>query len=368
MDKPRFSWLDSYETEHMRLNSRDSQLWNPLAKIPRHWGDIQPEVEFPPVTTSPRSTPRYQPSIGYPIQTMPVSIWAGERMRINETNRIFNQRQTLPASSPEGVYMKIRNPLGATSLGLIVGEDCIVEEISDPKAYQSGWAIGDKIVQINDVDVTTLDEFTAELPRLSRAFFEMGKAPSFVIWRARRGSKLSAPAPVIFGRSSTPPANVRRSYTPPADLRRRSSTPPAILQRSSTPPRANVIAPPLACASPLQTTQFAGASPVPVVPSAIYPARPSYVMEPTPQSVVQAVPSFVQLPFQPALQSGSQYSCPAGNMLPVNRMNPATVAGATRSRHQERRKQKKGCCPCPNKKHPSDVPAANTGSGFIGFS
>merc|ERR1712113_578524 len=110
------------------------------------------------------------------------------------------------ASSADG-HLKVDVPhlLDGNKLGVSV-KDLAIESIADPRALQFGWAVGDRVMQVNAFPVCRMDEFANELAKAVSSYQANGKALVFDIWRppSAKSNAVAPQAAAPFHHHSTP--------------------------------------------------------------------------------------------------------------------------------------------------------------------
>merc|ERR1740121_279732 len=81
----------------------------------------------------------------------------------------------------------VSQPLDGAKLGLAV-KDLKVASITDPRAAQNGWAIGDRILALNDQLISTTHDFSRELQKAMSAYKAVGRPLVFEISRIVGGA------------------------------------------------------------------------------------------------------------------------------------------------------------------------------------
>jgi len=87
------------------------------------------------------------------------------------------------------VSIVVPEPLDGDKLGIAIADDegqdqeVTVAAISDPRALQFGWAIGDRVLEVNRFPVKNKCEFSAELQRAMSSYRAVRRPLVFDIWR-----------------------------------------------------------------------------------------------------------------------------------------------------------------------------------------
>jgi len=74
--------------------------------------------------------------------------------------------------------------LDGQDLGITVSDDLVVERVQDHRAFQFGWAVGDKLLKVNGVRVRTYAEYSSELQIALQAHSAKGTALGFSVRRS----------------------------------------------------------------------------------------------------------------------------------------------------------------------------------------
>jgi len=215
------------------LEDSADQRWNPLDGIGRNWMETVQERVRRPVPAGQPGRPRglldggdqvpaslrpgdfsavtgdsFAMAGGQPSPLLPSSSYAAAegaggvegqlsaaQSRAEALKARISQLETELGGPPAGaagvggphqdVYLRISvpQPLDGGKLGLAVKDLCVAS-VTDPRALQFGWAVGDRILAVNDQPISTTHEFTQELSKAMSAFMAIGRPLVFEVVRA----------------------------------------------------------------------------------------------------------------------------------------------------------------------------------------
>jgi len=175
----------------LRDHLNPQQKWNPLDGIGRHWNETPAEMLARPLSVS---TPLLS-SVQDSGMILPTSLAKpgtvqeelsksearvqALRMKISNLDANLN----VGATSAEGhLRIVMPNPLDGGTLGVTL-KDMVVVAIPDPRAFQFGWAVGDRVLQVNGFPVCNSQEYAKELSKAMSSYQTTAKPMVFDIWR-----------------------------------------------------------------------------------------------------------------------------------------------------------------------------------------
>lgn len=74
-------------------------------------------------------------------------------------------------------------PMNGGTVGIIVS-DLVVAEITDSRATEFGWAVGDRILQVNGFPVMSMQEYNHQVSRAISSYQAVSRPLVFDVWRA----------------------------------------------------------------------------------------------------------------------------------------------------------------------------------------
>jgi len=125
-------------------------------------------------------------------------------------------------SHGEHLRITIARPLEGGKLGVLV-QDRVVASISDPRALDHGWCVGDMILQVNGQRVDSMFEFSGVLALAMASHQANGSPLTFEVCR-HPGSGIVAAAAVPATATATPPTTILAAPSCPQVVR--SARPP----------------------------------------------------------------------------------------------------------------------------------------------
>jgi len=217
------------------------QRWNPLENIGRHWNDVTEKgtsgTQGFSALAGEIERSRPMPGLAKPSTLMRHGTFEREFSKADDflrlaSNRIMNDRpvqatQKKPMATEGLRQVEMISLMADGSLGFIV-KDMVIAEINDPQASACGWALGDRILCVNGVPISTMQELSRELDKAVQGFRSSSRPLIFDIWRHS-----VALQPAFTNRHTI---QVAPAQTPPMAARAASV---ALSVATATPPRAN---------------------------------------------------------------------------------------------------------------------------------
>jgi len=80
-------------------------------------------------------------------------------------------------------HKSINDTPGTFTLGLLMQDDLLVIGIGDSRAAANGWAVGDKVLQVNGTVVYGRRDFQAKVAAAAQAHQTSGTPVTFDVWR-----------------------------------------------------------------------------------------------------------------------------------------------------------------------------------------
>lgn len=171
-----------YPHEQSRPTQPTWQRWNPMEGIKRHWAETPEEAKL--------AMPHTQGVTPYGnLSHMP---YEKALQELNKTEghvetlrmKIAHLENGLLSGFPGEGQFKVVVPLLLENgtLGLTL-RGTTVTQILDPRAEAFGWCVGDRILKINEMPVSTGQDFHAELQRSSAAHRMSGRPMVFDVFR-----------------------------------------------------------------------------------------------------------------------------------------------------------------------------------------
>jgi len=318
------------------------QRWNPLENIGRHWNDAADKASSGTQGFSALAgeleRSRLMPGSAKPSTLMRHGTFEREFAKADEllrlaSNRIMNERPVQATERKPMVMeghrqVEMLNLMADGSLGFIV-KDMAIAEITDPQASACGWAFGDRILCVNGVPISTMQELSRELDKAVQGFRLSSRPLIFDIWRHSVATLAALqPASILTG-TNRHTVEVAPAQTPPMAARAASVVVPAYtvethptpgatsITVAATPPRANqrttevvpvvVSAACRGASSPRSMPAAApSAAPTVVVPlTAAGPASPNRAQSQLSRSIIEVpvetlAPAGPRVPLQPA--------------------------------------------------------------------
>lgn len=184
-----------------RDHLKASQRWNPFDGIGRHWDTAAEKTlaRMPsvPAAVLPMSSVLPEDLRGpAPVTPLPPSSLLKRGSLEQELSRRDQKVQALletlstqhaypitKAPMAEGhIQIVVPHPLEESTLGMTF-KDMTVTAIADPKAFKFGWAVGDRVLCVNSIPVSTTREFSKELSNAIHSDHSMARPVVFDVWR-----------------------------------------------------------------------------------------------------------------------------------------------------------------------------------------
>lgn len=179
-------------SEPVRRDLESSAKWNPLDGIGRHWKPTSVELnnvlgsrnfalrlpESAPALSQPQSLVKIDGSLEEELHRTESHV---QNLRMKISRLESDMHVGLP-SSVGHITITVAHPPDDGTLGLAL-KDLMVTKVSDPRASEAGWAVGDHVLKVNGVALANAHQFSAELAKAMSAYRALGRHLVFDVWR-----------------------------------------------------------------------------------------------------------------------------------------------------------------------------------------